>query len=213
MYRAILFDNDGILVDTERYYFQANRMVMREHGLDLSAEQYFQFFLKENRGMWHLMEARGFAPDNITRLRSSRNEHYASLLASEDISIPGAESVLAALAARFKIGVVTSSRRDHFSIIHERTGFAKYFDFVIAEGDYALSKPDPDPYRVAVQRSGFSAQECLAIEDSPRGLQAAKAANLACWVIPSELTRSGNFSTADRVLSSIGELPGWLLNS
>jgi HAD superfamily hydrolase (TIGR01509 family) len=112
---------------------------------------------------------------------------------------------------RYRHTIVTSSLRRHFAIIHERTGFGKFFDFVVAEGDYTHYKPDPEPYAVAVKRSGFSARECLAIEDSPRGLQAAKAAGLACWVIPSELTRCGDFSAADKVLPSIGELPRMLL--
>jgi HAD superfamily hydrolase (TIGR01509 family) len=132
------------------------------------------------------------------------------MLASEEISVAGAEGILQTLSRRFKIGVVTSSRREHFSIIHERTGFSKYFDFIVAEGDYTRSKPDPEPYSVAVKRSGFSHRECLAIEDSPRGLKAATGAGLECWVVPSELTAFGNFSSAGKVLSSICDLPGML---
>lgn len=208
MIRALFFDNDGILVDTEKYYFQANRRIMLEHGLDLSLDEYFQFFLKDNCGMWHLLDPAG--RENVTSLRSKRNDYYSDLLATEEIAIAGAGDVLKTLSKHFKIGVVTSSLRRHFSIIHGRTGFARYFDFVVAEGDYTHYKPDPEPYRVAVDRSGFALEECLAIEDSPRGLAAAKAAGLVCWAIPSELTRRGDFSTADKVLASISELPGLL---
>lgn len=211
MFRTILFDNDGILVDTEKLYFQANRRIMREQGLDLSAEQYLQFFLNENLGMWHLLEPLGYSADTLAGLRQKRNDYYAGLLATENISVDGARQALETLSTRFQIGIVTSSRREHFTLIHQRTGFAEFFDFVVAEGDYTRSKPDPEPYLVAVKRSGFSPAECLAIEDSPRGLRAAKTAGLACWIIPSELTKAGEFTASDKVLSSINDLTGMLL--
>ncbi len=106
----------------------------------------------------------------------------------------------------YRIGIVTSSRRDHFEIMHERTGLLPHVDFVVAQGDYERSKPAPDPYLMGIDRSGAPASECLAIEDSARGLAAAKAAGLACWVVPSGMTDGQDFAAADRRLESLGEL-------
>jgi len=110
------------------------------------------------------------------------------------------------------MAVVTSSRRVHFEIIHRRSGLLKYFDFVITGEDCPTYKPDPGPYLLATARSGFRKEECLAIEDSQRGLLAAKRAGIGCFMIPTELTRGGNFSSADRVLSSISEVPSALMH-
>ena len=83
----------------------------------------------------------------------------------------------------------------------------RYFDFVVDGDDCENTKPDPEPYRRALERVSRPASECLVIEDSERGLLAAKAAGLKCWVIPTELAEGSDFSRADALLGSIGELP------
>ena len=104
------------------------------------------------------------------------------------------------------MGIVTSSRRDHFELIHRSSGLLKYFDFVITASDYAKFKPNPEPYLMAVKKSGFNKKECIAIEDSERGLKSAKGAGIHCMVIPTELTRNGDFSVADKVLGNITDV-------
>jgi HAD superfamily hydrolase (TIGR01509 family) len=104
------------------------------------------------------------------------------------------------------MAIVTSSRRDHFELIHAGTGILPFFAFILCREDYREAKPDPEPYLLAVQRSGREARRCLVIEDSVRGLAAAKAAGLTCWVIPSAQTRGQDFSAADRILPEIGEV-------
>jgi beta-phosphoglucomutase-like phosphatase (HAD superfamily) len=83
---------------------------------------------------------------------------------------------------------------------------------VIGEGDYRYSKPDPEPYQIAVERCGGRVDECLAIEDSERGLRSAKGAGLDCWVIPTSLTAGSDFGGADRVVEDIRRIPDLLLN-
>jgi beta-phosphoglucomutase-like phosphatase (HAD superfamily) len=111
------------------------------------------------------------------------------------------------------MGVVTSSRRDHFDLIHARTGFNRFFDVVVSCDDVQRTKPDPEPYLRALALTGRDPRECVAIEDSERGLAAAKAAGLECWVIPTELSRNGDFGPADKVLGGIADIPGLLLTS
>jgi beta-phosphoglucomutase-like phosphatase (HAD superfamily) len=105
------------------------------------------------------------------------------------------------------MGIVTSSEKEHFGLIHRNSGLLQYFDFVIASGDYANSKPHPDPYLEAVRRSGVAPENCLVVEDSRRGLAAAVAAGLRCVVIPSSLTRTSEFPGAHRILNHIREVP------
>jgi len=77
---------------------------------------------------------------------------------------------------------------------------------VLTAGDYTHSKPHPEPYRLAVERSGCRQEECLVIEDSERGFRAAQAAGLRCIVVPSEFTRGSNFAGAYKVLGNLTEL-------
>jgi HAD superfamily hydrolase (TIGR01509 family) len=206
MFKAIFFDNDGILVDTEKYYFEATNQILAKAGFEMTLEMFRELFLKDNHGPWELLKERGFTEDQIMEFRRERNGVYAESLKSKDIFIHGVEDVLRILHGKFQLSVVTSSRKEHFHLIHERTGFLKYMQFVLALGDYAQSKPEPDPYLLAVDRSRFRAEECLVIEDSERGLLAAKRAGLCCWVIPTELTKRGDFSSADKILSNFSQI-------
>jgi HAD superfamily hydrolase (TIGR01509 family) len=207
MIRALFFDNDGVLVDTERLYFRATKQVLEGAGFGLSEEQFRQWFLIEGCGAWHVLEAAGLPAIEIARLRDQRNAVYGELLDHDAFLIDGVREVLDALHGKYVMGVVTSSRRDHFERMHRITGFLRYFDFVLASGDYAKGKPHPDPYLAAVARSGVRREECLAIEDSERGLAAALAAGIRCVVLPTDLTRTLAFAGAARVLEHVADLP------
>jgi HAD superfamily hydrolase (TIGR01509 family) len=210
MTKAILWDNDGILVETEHLYFEATREVLATVGVPLTPEDYHELFLKQGRGAWHLVEERGMAPAAIERLRERRNELYATALAREPRVMTGVADVLASLHGRYVMGVVTSSRRDHFDVIHRASGLLPYFDFVVTADDCLRVKPDPESYVRAVARTGVPAAACVAVEDSERGLLAARGAGVRCVVVPTRLTRGTAFDGAYRVLDSVAELPSVL---
>lgn len=207
MTRAIFWDNDGVLVDTEHLYFEATRQVLAQAGLALTEDIYVELFLRQGRGVWHVMEERGALPEEIDRLREERNALYAHLIDQAPRLIDGVTEVLEALHGKFVMGVVTSSRKDHFDVIHRSTGVLKYFDFVLAAGDYPRGKPAPDPYLLAVERSGVDPNDCIAVEDSERGLQAAVLAGLKCLIVPSRLTQGCMFPGAHKILTSVREVP------
>ena len=207
MTRAIFWDNDGVLVDTEHLYFEATRQVLAQRGLTLTEDIYVELFLRQGRGVWHVMEERGALPEEIDRLREERNTLYAHLIDQAPRLIDGVTEVLEALRGKYVMGVVTSSRKDHFDVIHRSTGVLKYFDFVLTAGDYPRGKPAPDPYLVAVERSGADPNDCVAVEDSERGLQAAVLAGLRCLIVPSRLTRHCAFPRAHKILTSVREVP------
>ncbi len=212
MIKAIFWDNDGVLVDTEILYYRACKETFSEIGIDLSEELYVEYFLKRSSGTWHLAEEKGYTNDEIIKLREKRNLIYGSLLKSTAKVINGAEDTLKKLYGKFVMGIVTSSRKDHFQIIHKYLGLLKYFDFILTVEDYREPKPAPDPYLKAIELTGLSKDECVVIEDSERGLRAAVQAGLKCYVIPTGLTKHSNFSGAEKILNSIKEVPGLLLN-
>lgn len=206
MIEAIFWDNDGILVDTEHLYFRATQQVLASVGVVFDEQAYHDLLLAQSVGAWHLAAEKGIGPAHIERLQVERNDLYSRLLEAEARAMDGAETVLQTLYGRLAMGVVTSSRRTHFEIIHRATGFTRFFDFVVANGDYARSKPQPDPYLKALEQTGYNPDACVVVEDSQRGLMAAKAAGLTCWVIPTPLTQAGDFSSADRVLEHITDV-------
>jgi HAD superfamily hydrolase (TIGR01509 family) len=211
-YKALLWDNDGVLVDTEQWYFQATREVLAEVGIELTEALYFEHFLASSNGISLLAAAQGFSESEITQLRQKRDRLYEQHLEGQPLAIPGARETLQALRPHFIMGIVTSSRRRHFETIHRHTGFLEYFDYAITADECENCKPAPDPYLQAIARSGFPAANCLAIEDAPRGLVAARAAGLDCWIVPTTLSRYADFSGATRKLGGITEVVSLLLD-
>ena len=206
MTRAIFWDNDGILVDTEHLYFKATAEILAGAGVVLTEAQYVDLFLVQGRGAWHLAAERGLPETELDRLRDARNALYSRWLSEKPILIDGVRDVLEALNGKYVMGVVTSSRKDHFDAIHRRTGLLRYFDFALTSDDFTHVKPHPEPYMKAIDKTGFDPADCLAIEDSARGLTAARSAGLRCLVVPTPLTRSSDFSGADRILDDIREV-------
>ena len=173
-------------------------------------DEYIELFLVQGRGAWHLAEERGVAPLDVDRLREQRNALYGDWLAQAPRVIAGIAGVLDALHGKYVMGVVTSSRKDHFDVIHRSTDLLKYFDFVLTASDYSRVKPDPEPYVLAVERTGVGREACVAIEDSERGLESAKAAGVSCIVVPSGLNRGRTFVGARNVLQSVIDIPAAL---
>lgn len=208
---AILFDNDGVLVDTETLYFRATRDVLATVGVELDETAYIELFLRQGIGAFHLAEAHGVPAEGIRALRDDRNRRYQEMIVHEEILIAGVNDVVRRLAERFRLAIVTSAEPEPFAASHARTGLIPFFEVVITRADTVRAKPDPDPYLLALERLRLPASECLVIEDSERGLRAAKAAGLACWAIPSGLTRGGDFSAADAVLPDLDAAAALLL--
>jgi HAD superfamily hydrolase (TIGR01509 family) len=204
--KAIFWDNDGVLVETEHLYFQATQHVLASVGIPLTQQDYVELFLVQGRGAWHVAMERGIGPSDIERLRNERNALYGDLLAQAPRLTAGITEVLDALQGKYVMGVVTSSRKDHFDLMHRTTGLLKYFDFVLTASDFSRVKPDPEPYLRAVDRSGVGRESCVAIEDSARGLESATGAGISCIVVPTALTQGSNFAGAHRVLGSVGEI-------
>tara|TARA_Y100000310_G_scaffold131979_1_gene131087 strand:+ start:3780 stop:4421 length:642 start_codon:yes stop_codon:yes gene_type:complete len=210
MKKVILWDNDGILVDTEQLYFDATKEILKELNIDLTKELYIEYSLKKGLSMFDL--AVNLSNSQKEEFRKKRDKLYEEYLATKEITVKGVKELLEKLQGKIKMGVVTSSRKVHFDIIHKRTDFLKYFDFVLVREDYENSKPWPDPYLKGVELSGHDVNECVAIEDSERGLVSANAAGVDCVVIPGLLTEGSDFSKSLKVLKSLEELEGFLMD-
>lgn len=206
MLSAILWDNDGTLVDTEPLYFEATREALAAVGIELTLEFYVRISLGEGRSMFELALERGVSRDDVERLREERNARYADLLGAGVSVRPGIRQCLNALSGRVRMGIVTSSMRDHFTRMHERTELLSYFDFFLTREDFERAKPAPDSYLTAAARHRLDPSRCLAIEDSLRGVVAAKRAGMQCWVLPTRFMPPAGFPEADRVLSGAHEL-------
>ena len=200
MVEAILWDNDGVLVDTECLFFESTRTILASIGIELSLEQFLDFSMRQGRSAFELAIESGWDKQQVANLKRQRDVLYSEMLHKQTRVLPGVTETLNALHGRIRMAVVTSSQRQHFDLIHANFGLTRYFEFVLAREDYAKTKPSPEPYLLALERLGTNAENCVAVEDSERGLAAARAAGLRCLVIPNEITRSCSFPGATAIL-------------
>jgi len=203
--KYILFDNDGVLVETEMWYYEANVKTLKELGYELPFERYMRM-MAEGRTTWEDPIADGYSEAEILKFRSIRDSYYQEFLKTKDIEIEGVEEILAELSKSFKMAIVTTSRRVDFELIHNSRGIVKYMDFVLCEEDYPRAKPFPDPYLKAVELFGCSKDEAVVVEDSERGLTAAVRAGIDCITVYNEFTKTHNFSGAHTRIESLEEL-------
>ena len=209
-YTHILFDHDGVLVDTEHLYFKATQEILAELGVELTMPVYLEL---QARGENAWTAVRDAAPDletgeqAVRAGRSKRNERYQALIMSEDIDIPGVGEVLLALGELCHMAIVTTAKQCDFDLIHRDRSIVPHMDFVLTNKDYPRSKPHPDPYVAALERYGLGEPgRALVVEDSERGLRAAVAAGLDCAVVAHPFTASQDFSTARYRIDALDEL-------
>ena len=204
--KAILWDNDGVLVDTERFYFEASRAALQRLGVEFDEATYVDHCLHHGASCFDLARKHGIGESTIASARAARDAHYGELISAVEL-IPGVQETLESLHGRVPMAVVTSSQPHHFDRQHARTGARRFFEFVLTRADYARSKPDPEPYLLAAERIGVAPADCLVIEDSERGLLAATRAGMRCAVIPRWLSAAGDFRGAWRVLPQVARVP------
>ncbi|KJK42542.1 HAD family hydrolase [Lentzea aerocolonigenes] len=212
MKRYILFDHDGVLVDTEFWYFQAGARALAEIGVVLDEDQYLSD-MGQGLGTWAQAKAAGVDEQTIGRQRAVRDAYYQEYLRTESIEIEGVVETLAELSKFARMAIVTTAKRADFDIIHEKRRITQFMDFVLAREDYTLAKPHPEPYLTGLDRLGASREETLVVEDSARGLRSAVAAGVDCAVVHNEFTKGQDFSGASYRIQTLAELKEIILNS
>ncbi len=206
MKKYILFDNDGVLVHTEPLYFKANIQALKKFfDIELEFEEYMKI-MSEGTTVWQKALDKGFSFAEVEIARNKRNEYYQNFLKTENILIDGVKDVLKELSKDYKMGIVTTSRRVDFEIIHKNLGIVDFMDFVLCEEDYNFAKPHPEPYLKGLELFKANKQEAIVVEDSTRGLSSAYKAGIECVIVKNEFTLTQDFSKASYFIETLKEL-------
>jgi HAD superfamily hydrolase (TIGR01509 family) len=207
MIRAIVFDFDGLILDTEEPVYRSWLEVYQAHGEELPFEQWVQIVGSTTTGFHpqhHLEERLGRAlPKEVLDRRIGRR---TELVLAQEL-LPGVVSQIdQAKAMGLKVGVASSSTAEWVRGHLARLGILEKFDCLRCRDDVANAKPEPDLYIAVLDCLGVTAAEAFAIEDSPNGVMAAKRAGLRCVAIPNPITAKLDLSGADVLLRSLAEL-------
>jgi HAD superfamily hydrolase (TIGR01509 family) len=205
MKKAIIFDNDGVLVDTEILYFKATKEILASQGASLTLEMFIDSNIKSNRSAWHMLDK---SPEELKALKKLRNDRYTELLSEGDLSYSGVHEVINELSEKYRLCIVTTSRKMHFEAIHQWTDYLGHFEFVITVDDVTNSKPHPEPYLKALERLELPATDCVVIEDSYRGMKSAASAGIDCLMVQNAFSQFQEFDEAIAVVDNISEVPG-----
>jgi HAD superfamily hydrolase (TIGR01509 family) len=201
--RAVVFDFDGVLVDSEPVRFRAGAQALAEVGVVLTWEQFLAtwFGRTDTAGLGDILGPR-FAtegPGVIAR----RNVLYEQAL--EDVpAYPDAARLLRRLPPGIRAAVATGSRRLEVERILAHLGLSRHFHVLVTAEDYRRAKPDPDPFLTAARRLGEPPHACLVVEDSPAGVAAAREAEMP--VVAVDRGRGADLARATWLVQSLDAL-------
>ena len=209
MIKALLFDFDGTVVDTESVDLRAWTEVFEAHGVAVPVER-FALRIGTLTGPDELDELDALldSPCDRDAVTASRRARERELLELEPLR-PGVREYLDdARRLGIRAGIVSSSTRSWIDMNSERLAIADAWAVVVcADGDTERCKPSPALYLEALELLGVEAHEAIAIEDSPNGIAAARAAGIYCVGFPNDVTSALDLSAADLVVDSLEAVP------
>ena len=205
MITHLLFDHDGVLVDTEKWYFKATSEALARLDVTMTFDTYKQHLI-DGASSWIAAIKQGIPETEIDAARAWRDDRYQFYLQHQDIDIPGVADVLNELRVTFQMAVITTSRRADFELIHRDRTLLNQMAFVLCREDYNKAKPHAEPYEAGLGRFGIAPNNAIVIEDSMRGLAAAEAAGIRTIKVHNEFVAHQRAS-ADYDIQTIQELP------
>ncbi len=209
MIAAIVFDFDGVIVDSEPLHLRAYQEVLEPLGVSLPREEYYARYLGyDDVGVFTAVgESRGWSMDEekVRTLIAEKTRVFDQMMAGADHLYPGAAECVARLSSVYPLGIASGALRHEIEMTLNGSGLARHFRFIVASGDTAASKPAPDPYARAAELHGRPPSACLAIEDSRWGIESAKTAGLWCIGITNTYPVS-ELLEADAIITSLDEL-------
>jgi beta-phosphoglucomutase-like phosphatase (HAD superfamily) len=204
--RAILWDNDGVLVDSENAFFEITRRVFQERGLALDSKFWATHFLGKGMKTSQIAQSLGMPVEESLRLAAHRDILWRQRIKDPVSLCSGVPATLKFLAGRYRMAVVTGAPREHFEDVHRSSGMMQYFQYSITADECPNVKPAPDAYLMTAAHLGLKPSECLVIEDSPRGVRAAISAGMPCVLIATALTDLSQCESATYIVNDVGEI-------
>lgn len=209
MLKAIIFDFDGTIIDTETAWYVAFREAYKKHGVELTLEMYSQCIGTSLKSFnpYEYLSTHMNLPIDLAAFRAEVQQRHSELMGLELIRPGVLEYLKEAKAAGIKIGLASSSPMEWVEKYLRQLGIYDHFECIRTADFVKNVKPDPELYLQALQELGVEASEALAIEDSPNGAKAAAAAGIRSIVTPNAITKLLPFEPHDHKFETLADFP------
>lgn len=206
--KAVIFDMDGLMIDSEPLHIEAFNRVFEKFGKHLSGEENSKRYVGiADVDIVEDMIERFDLPISPKQLLKEKQDAYRYILKKGLVTQPGLIDLLKKLHnSGFKIAIGSGSYTEQIEIVMKGLNISSLIDQYVAIDDVKAGKPFPDIYLLAAKKLEVDPSDCLVLEDAAFGVQAAKAAGMRCFAIPSQQTKGQDFSLADKVLKSLNEV-------
>jgi len=206
MIRAVVFDLDGLMFDTEALFFQVSSQALEARGKSFTPEIMQAMLGRRSIEVAQALKTLAGLDEPVEDLLAEVRERFTAVMDTAVHPTAGLFILLDRLKRRaLPIAVATSSRRSYADRLLRRHGLEDRFEFVLASEDVTRGKPDPEIYRKAAQRFGVPAGSMLVLEDSPAGLAAAKGAGAIVVVVPHEHSPASGLTSANLVVTRLDD--------
>lgn len=186
---AVIFDMDGVLLDSEPLHYEAVRVLLAEHGVEFPLEDYFRYLGTTLTSTWDDLCERYPISMPFEQFEARYNSDVLDQYLAGAPLIRGARELVAQLRdAGVPIAVASSSHRIWVDAALSGAGLREYFEQTTAGDEVSMGKPSPEIYLKAAEKLGLDPSECIAIEDAPAGVESARAAGMKVVLVRSELT-------------------------
>ncbi|MDE2745497.1 MAG: HAD family phosphatase [Chloroflexota bacterium] len=193
---AVIFDMDGVLLDSEPLHYEAVRVLLAEHGVEFPLEDYFRYLGTTLTSTWDDLCERYPISMPFEQFEARYNSDVLDQYLAGAPLIRGARELVVKLRdAGVPIAVASSSHRVWVDAALSGAGLREYFDHTTAGDEVSMGKPSPEIYLNAADKLGFDPAQCIAIEDAPAGVESAKAAGMKVVLVRSELTQDLNLTS------------------
>lgn len=205
--RGVIFDVDGVLVDSYKAHLESWRKLAEEQGWELTEDQFEATFGQRSREIIEHIWGRKLDDDELERLDRRKEELYRELVADDFPAVDGARELIEALdAAGFALAVGSSGPRENTDLALAKLDAVERVRVVVSGAEVSNGKPDPEVYRMAAERLDLEPRRCAVIEDAATGLSAARAAGMSNIAIVDAVHTPYQLNGADMVITSLRQL-------
>jgi HAD superfamily hydrolase (TIGR01509 family) len=206
--QAVVFDFDGVCIDTETARLQSWQRIFDRYGFELPLDEWVKNI---GKAAWvshpfDILQNLTGNPLDRMALETLHREYEVEIANAMPLRPGFADRLIEAQALGIRCAIASSSSHHWVDGHLDRRGLLGYFTTIVCREDTGVHKPDPGPYLAALDRLGAASSNAIAVEDSPAGIASAKAAGLYCIAVPCDLTRNMDLGAADRLVQSLEEV-------